>query len=203
MVFTLAPAPLLHDQFLKALDQRMNAAPLGDAERRLIGTQFLEAIVRIITVDDRGEETSLPLQAANLKVTDPAQWAYPQGSMLFETQTDAIPRSHNRDRKYGPTEIRVWPETYNEPFEWSLISGGQPSYETYAFSTDNVDETGPNAEFRVHRCYHLKVDPNKRWPVRVLYKRWSKDQKDDDFFLHCALVPLELLQLVSENGFDQ
>jgi hypothetical protein len=62
-----------------------------------------------------------------------------------------------------------------------------------------VDSLGPSREFRVYRCYHASLDPYREFPVKVFYKKWNKDETQDDFFLHCALVPLVLLELVSET----
>lgn len=125
--------------------------------------------------------------------------------MLFETETKAIPRSHQHDGQYEPTEIRILPDGWVKPLKWALTPSRRgTTYEPYpsSFDRDDVDEAGPNREFRVHRCYHLPLDPWKQFPVKVFYKKWNKDEEEDDFFLHCALVPLVLLKLVSEDGVE-
>jgi hypothetical protein len=169
---------------------------LADEERRLIASQFHEATVHIITLDDRHDETPTPLKAANLKV-QPGSWVYPHDCMLFETETSAIFLSHNHDGRYTPTEIRILPEGWRRPLKWALSEGSFEDPPRW------VDDKGPGGLFKVWSCYYLKVDGFRECPVKVLYKSWNKDVEDDDFFLHSVLIPLVLLRVVAEEGGEE
>jgi hypothetical protein len=169
---------------------------LTDEERHLIASVFHHATVLINTLDDRQDERSSALKAANLKVR-PADWAYPQKCMLYETETAALLRSHNHDGRYTPTEIRIFREGARRALKWALSEGSFEDPPRW------VDEMGPGGVFKVWRCYYLKVDPWKECPVKVLYKRWNKDVEDDDFFLHSVLIPLVLLRVVAEEGAEE
>lgn len=195
---TTPRAPVLpRHKFVKALLSRSMTDQLTEEKRFLIANQFHDATVHVFTADHHQDEDHLPLKAANLKVHDPARWAFPFDSMLFETETESIFRGHFHDGQYRPTEIKVRPELYPHALEWELTSPDPPTYEPHPY----IDKIGPNDEFRVYRCYHhdKSLDPYREFPVKVLYKKWNKDASQDEFFLHCVLIPLVLLGRVSET----
>jgi len=198
----IAPRPprLAESQFNEVLqNQRMDPTNLTPAQCRVIGNQYMDAIVQIFTSTHRDDEEYLPLKAANLKVS-PDRWTFPSDSLLFEIETPSLSRAHYRDGLYFPKEIRIRPEFLHGRFlEWELTEPGTPTYEAHPLHP-YVDTIGPHKEFRVYRCYHSELDKFKEFPVKVLYKKWNKDEADDDFFLHCVLLPLGLLGLVSETA---
>jgi len=176
----------------------MDPSNLAPAQRLLIANQYTDAIVQIVTSDHRDDEDHLPLRAANLKVS-PDRPAFPSNSLLFEIETPSISRAHYRDGLYFPKEIRIRPEfLHGRSLEWGLTEPGTPTYEAHPLHP-YVESIGPHKEFRVYRCFHSELDKFREFPVKVLYKKWSKDKTQDDFFLHSVLIPLALLGLISET----
>ena len=194
----IAPRPprLAESQFNEVLqNQRMDPTNLTPAQCRVIGNQYMDAIVQIFTSTHRDDEEYLPLKAANLKVHE-ADWTFPFQSILFETERNSKPRARYQDGHgeiYGPKEIRIRREI-GPQLEWRLVSPTAPTYEQHPW----VDTTGPKKEFRVYHCRHSSLDPYGKYPIKVFYKLWE-DESDEIFFLHSVLLPLELLELVLES----
>jgi hypothetical protein len=165
-----------------------------------MGSMFNGALVTmLLTPSDAEEQVYTHFRAANEHL-DPRHWTFPNNSMLFILEE----ATYYSDLKHRPTSLIIKldePHPGSKSFKLNLtLDDRRRTSESFLHSVSgqvppvgSVESVGWNNS-RKYRYYDSTNSHYREIPVTIFYQKFEKQ-----FFLHSAAIPLELLELISQE----
>ena len=137
---------------------------------------------RPATNDPRPDSNHLEPVVGQLRRSD---WRFPFRCIAFRPQQNIAPLYHFRS--IHPNEIAfLFHDEERRPFIYRLVSRNTRD------NRRNLQYTGPNGLFTNFSVFIEEVDSQRRYPVRVMFKKTENQM----LRLHTVLIPLAVMELI-------